>query len=453
MDPTKPPPVLDALQPQRVEYCIPLWLRDQQIAYATKRIKGRVEPVYGRRPEKIAVVCFGPSLNDTWQQVRDFPVVMTCSGSHKFLTDRGIMPHYHVEVDPRPHKVKLIGPPVVGCTYLIASTCHKDVLDHLEGMDIRLWHVFDSAEEGKRVLPYGEWAIFGGVNVGLRAMALAGFLGFYDIHIFGMDGCEGVSGKHAAEHPNQPRGYAEVEYPPGSGITYRTTPSMLEAARGTLHELNQLSPDADVTFHGEGLVQAMVRDYVRMTTPMTGQLGYRKAPLISESYRDLNRQLHESNPAYGVGGAKHVKTVLRLAEMPAIRARSILDYGCGKGELGKAMPIGICEYDPAIPGKDAPPRPADLVVCTDVLEHVEPEHLHAVLKDLTRVTLKVGFFTIHTGPAQKTLADGRNAHINQHPRSWWEQKLSKYFKLGQVLEVGPEVYVTVAPKKPKANVA
>jgi uncharacterized Rossmann fold enzyme len=437
---------LDVTQKQDVAYAIPLWLRDQQIAYANTRVKARLEPAYAERPEKIAVVCYGPSLNDTWEAIRDFPVVMTCSGSHKYLTDRGIFPNYHVEVDPRPHKVQLIGTPVIGCTYLIASTCHKAVFDHLEGMDVRLWHVFDSQEEGKRVLPYGEWAIFGGCNVGLRAMALAAFLGFRDVHVFGMDGCEGQSGKHAAEHPNQPKGSADVEYPPGSGVFYKTTPAMLEAARGTWHELNQM-PQVAATFHGEGLVQAMAKDYKPQVNPMSGMLGYRKMPVISEEYRSLNRQLHETNAAYGVGGAKHAKTVLSLVEQT--KARSVLDYGCGKGELGKALPFGICEYDPAIPGKEASPRPADLVICTDVLEHIEPDMLHAVLKDISRVMLKVGFLTIHTGAAQKVLADGRNAHLIQRPRSWWETKLAKYFNVGKVLESGPELYVVIGPKKEK----
>jgi hypothetical protein len=84
---------LDVTQKQDVAYAIPLWLRDQQIAYANTRVKARLEPAYAERPEKIAVVCYGPSLNDTWEAIRDFPVVMTCSGSHKYLTERGIFPN------------------------------------------------------------------------------------------------------------------------------------------------------------------------------------------------------------------------------------------------------------------------------------------------------------------------------------------------------------------------
>ena len=83
-------------------------------------------------------------------------------------------------------------------------------------------------------------------------------------------------------------------------------------------------------------------------------------------------------------------------------------------------------YDPAYPEYGAP-QPADLVTCIDVLEHVEPECLDAVLKELTRITVRLGFFTVHTGPAMKFLSDGRNAHLIQWPLNWWVDRLSQHF--------------------------
>src|SRR2546430_2383340 len=112
--------VLDVNADQDVRYCIPMWLRDEQMKQAIARVKGRIQPHYERRPEPIAVVGFGPSLNDTWEQIRKFPFVISCSGSHKFLVGRGIIPDYHVEVDPRAHKVELIGTPQQKTTYLIS---------------------------------------------------------------------------------------------------------------------------------------------------------------------------------------------------------------------------------------------------------------------------------------------------------------------------------------------
>src|SRR5437868_1359028 len=88
-----------------VQYCIPNWLRDEQIKINIAKVKGRIEAVYDLRDEPIALVNFGPSLNDTWEQIRDYKHVMTCSGAHKFCVDHGITPTYHIDVDPRPHKV------------------------------------------------------------------------------------------------------------------------------------------------------------------------------------------------------------------------------------------------------------------------------------------------------------------------------------------------------------
>ncbi len=437
--------LLKADQPQKVEYCIPLWLRDEQIKAAIKRVSGRIQPGEPQI-DPVAVVCFGPSLIDTWEKIKEFKYIISCSGSHKFLVERGIIPTWHIEVDPRAHKVALIGQPQKETEYLIASACHKAVFDHLEGYNVKLWHVFDSTESGARILPNGEWAITGGCGVGLRAMTIAAFLGFYDLQVFGMDGSEGRDGnKHAAEHPNEPSGHNLVEYPEGSGTFYKTTPSLLEAARTTFHELNQM-PKVRATFHGDGLVQAMAKDYKPKPVAdiLSNAVAFQKPELISEDFCELNAKLHRDNPTYGAGGAKHTATVLALAK--SINTTSVLDYGCGKGLLAASLPFPIWEYDPAIPGKDATPRAADLVVCTDVLEHIEPEKINYVIGDLRRCVIKGGYFVIHLGPAQKTYADGRNTHLIQESPKWWETRLAEHFKIGKTYTIGHELHVIVGPK-------
>lgn len=440
---------LDPNVPQETQYAVPLWLRDEQIRQAVARGLPRIEPHQALRDQPIAIVCYGPSLNDTWERIRDFKFVMSCSGAHRFLLERGIVPTWHVEVDPRAHKAALIGPPHPDVEYLIASTCHAAVFDHLQAHRVRLWHVFDSKADAERSLPRGEWALTGGCSVGLRTLTIARFLGFTDQHVFGMDGSEGATGKHAAEHPNQPQGHAICEY---EGVEYRTTAAMLEAARGTWHELNQM-PDVKATFYGEGLVQHMARKYVpRPVGEGKAIIGVIRPPLISAEYRQLNTRLHHDNVTYGAGGGKHAPIVLKLIE--SVKTHSVLDYGCGRGYLGKALAehgIPIWEYDPAIPGKDESPRAADLVVCTDVLEHVEPDKIVYVLDDLRRVTRKVGYFVIHTGPSSKLLADGRNAHVLQRDRAWWEGMLRKFFHVATIMERYPLLYIVVGPQKIKAK--
>lgn len=434
------PKKLDWKEKQGVHYCIPLWLRDLQIRTAIARIPGRLLPQYELHTEPCAVVCFGPSLNDTWEKIRDFKYIYTCSGAHKFLVDRGIIPTWHVEVDPRPHKVKLIGQPCRDTEYLIASACHPAVFDHLEGYNVKLWHVFDPTEE-RPVLPRGEWALTGGCGVGLRVLTIARFMGFRDMHIFGMDGSEGKTGKHAAEHPNQASGHSIVEY---NGVEYRTTPGFLEAARTTGYEIDQLR-DVTATFYGEGLVQAMMRDHVRKPAKGNVAIGVSKPELISPELLELNRRLHRDRMDYGVWGGRLAPIVTKLVE--SIGTKSVLDYGCGKGVLGRQLSFPIWEYDPAIPGKDESPAPADLVICTDVLEHVEPDKLPMVLDDLKRCIKQVGYFVINTAPANKCYADGRNTHLIIRDAKWWEATLKPYFAIGKVIRESPNsIHVVVGNK-------
>lgn len=433
--------MLDINEKLNVQYCIPLWLRDEQIKLSSARVRKRLLPEEQKKGP-VAIACYGPSLNDTWEMIGDFDTIISCSGAHKFLVDRGIIPTHHVEVDPREHKVILLGEPQKETKYLISSTCHPKYFDHLEGFDVALWHVFANTENDIRLLPRNEWALTGGSSVGLRAMTIARFLGFTDLHVFGMDGCEGASGKHAASHPSQPKGYQETEY---KGKVYKTTSGMLECAKQTFHELDQMA-DVKATFYGDGLVQELAKDY--KPKHIKGSiLGYSKPALISEEYRNLNAQLHVDNLAYGVGGAKHAKAVKKLCE--ALKTTSVLDYGCGKGYLGKELNFPIWEYDPAIPGKEESPRPADIVVCTDVLEHIEEDKILLVLDDIKRCTKKLAYFVIHTGPSGKHLPDGRNTHILQRELNWWTKTLSRFFQLGKPMVQEPLIHIVAVPKEKK----
>ena len=102
-------------------------------------------------------------------------------------------------------------------------------------------------------------------------------------------------------------------------------------------------------------------------------------------------------------------------------------------------------FDPAFP-EYGDPQPADLVCCIDVLEHIEPEFLDTVIAELARITVKLGFFTIATGPAAKTLADGRNAHLIQQPSSWWLPKLCAYFEIAQLSRDQHGLVIIVEPR-------
>lgn len=146
--------------------------------------------------------------------------------------------------------------------------------------------------------------------------------------------------------------------------------------------------------------------------------------LITPAYLETQRVLHASPRGYGGKGDKWAPAVRLL--VARYGATSVLDYGCGQGSLAAALRadpipgVRISEYDPAIPAKAHRPSFADLVVCTDVLEHIEPTCLRAVLGHLGELARKAIFLVIATRPSNKTLTDGRNAHLILETETWWE---------------------------------
>ena len=166
---------------------------------------------------------------------------------------------------------------------------------------------------------------------------------------------------------------------------------------------------------------------------------------ITEDYRALQAALHAQGN-YGLAALRYGPTVLELLRVGG--ARTLLDYGCGsKRSLlgGMQLPSGVRYegYDPAVPAYAARPSPAELVVCIDVLEHIEEACLDSVLDELATLCLAFGFFTIHTGPAGKVLADGRNAHLIQQGPHWWLPRLRQRFVLLAVQPVPNGFAVTV----------
>lgn len=174
--------------------------------------------------------------------------------------------------------------------------------------------------------------------------------------------------------------------------------------------------------------------------------------LISEDYRKQQESLHE-NPDYGVASIQYAPLVSEIVNKLGVT--HLLDYGAGKMRLFQNLhglvkhPMKLQAYDPGIEKLSAPPVPAEMVACIDVLEHIEPELLDNVLDDLVRVTEVVGFFTIHTGPAVKVLPDGRNAHLIQQPMEWWLPKIWERFDLHSVQVTGEHAFYVVVYAKPK----
>jgi hypothetical protein len=161
--------------------------------------------------------------------------------------------------------------------------------------------------------------------------------------------------------------------------------------------------------------------------------------LASRAYVDTQKYLHAQPQGYGGKGDKWADGVRELVDI--FGATSVLDYGCGQGTLMKKLrtlvpsSVRLSEYDPAVDGKQMLPSFADLVVSTDVLEHIEPERLETVLKHLDMLARKAIFVVVATRPSNKTLPDGRNAHLIVESGDWWA---AKFRSMGFAVAPGPK---------------
>lgn len=156
--------------------------------------------------------------------------------------------------------------------------------------------------------------------------------------------------------------------------------------------------------------------------------------MISEAYRKQNEELHRRADTFGVAGDRRAPIVAKLVERLA--ADSVLDYGCGKGGLRRALGPIVRNYDPAVPEYSALPDPADVVVCADVMEHVEDGCIDAVLAHIKGLSRKAAYFLVACRPSSQILPDGRNAHISLHDQDWWIDRIGQHFRLASVEKIG-----------------
>lgn len=172
---------------------------------------------------------------------------------------------------------------------------------------------------------------------------------------------------------------------------------------------------------------------------------------ITPAYARENARLHSVDPKFGAEGYLWAYLVAGIARVE--RCISVLDYGCGKGTLARALQgvdVIVSEYDPGVPGKDQPPSPADLVVCLDVMEHIEPDFVDDVIEDLERLATKNLFVVVSTKLSKRIMADGRDTHVSLHEDAWWSEAFLRHgFEIRRVWNTGLRLWVALmnAPER------
>lgn len=435
-------------------------------------------PVLKKAPEhdKIMVmVCGGPSaklfLEDIRKKRQDDRYRIFCSNkTHDWLIENEIIPHYQFMIDPKEGKWKDVRKPHKDVKYLIGLCSHPKVFDALKGYDVTMVASLSGAHiDGisdsmimSAFFDKNDYAILeGGSMAGLRAMNLAHVLGYLKVEFYGFDSCffdynenkEPIFYSYYKE-----RGENIIECKCEDGKVYESTPVFASQARQFIKWKHRLAW-IDFVIHGDSLTQ-----HIDMLD--TEEKKPKHDLLITEYMLKMNRKMFrkemkgkedEKHKEFGVSGHEYSGKIAVLAGQMVRKFNelTVLDYGCGQGTFGILFPpitgVTLIQYDPCVEKFEKRPDPADLVVCTDVLEHIEPGCLENVLNDLQKLTKKTIFLVICLSAASKKYPDGQNCHLSLLPFDVWFAKIKKRFnimefKLTKNMQ-GHDVFICVAQAK------
>lgn len=156
---------------------------------------------------------------------------------------------------------------------------------------------------------------------------------------------------------------------------------------------------------------------------------------LSDEYRQTLQDQHADKSWGGTAVkwagpdvAKIIGRTERKGKVGRYNIKTALDYGCGQETMkAEFTELEWTGYDPGVIGKDEKPNGKfDLVVCTDVMEHIEREYVETVLQEIADYTKVVTFLEVACTAAHGVFATGprkgQDVHITQRPPEWWIEK-------------------------------
>lgn len=193
----------------------------------------------------LGVAAGGPSLADTWEDIRGD--IAAVNGSLRFLLERDVKPWACGLLDPRPRLAEVIEAEP-GVIYFVSSTCAPEVFDKLKGCDVVLWH----PSPWPVTLPQPGLLISGGTTIGTRWLTLGYALGYRRFDLHGLDSSHRKGKTHA--------------YPDGFERTlievdgYTTEPNFAVQVQDFLEMMRLFQSDdmdpVSVRMNGDGLLQS-----------------------------------------------------------------------------------------------------------------------------------------------------------------------------------------------------
>lgn len=406
--------------------------------------------LYNKRT--MVFVAGGPSAGDFLDDIRakasDERYDVFCSNkTAQWLLDNGIVPRYQVVIDPKIEKVHDVAHRHPDITYLLSLQCDPAVFDTLAELKVEKFLAAGSQEDHEAAREAGAdnlVSIGGGTMMGTRAMTLAHVLGYRRLEYYGFDGSVRMTDSGVQHYSyDKPRPDAITEVICEDGRRFDST-LVFQRQVQELLTFRERMPWLDIVIYGDGLLahELALAKAKESTQSVQG--------VMTLAYKRQQQELHAAGN-YGVSGHRHAPRIyLAAAQILAPGGTCwVLDYGAGQGTLKDAIykkfallpGLRWAEYDPCIESKSREPDPADIVACTDVMEHVEEPYVEAVLRHIASLTRKLAYFAIDLVPASKMLPDGRNAHVTLKPAEWWEAQVRKHFIVVESSVQGAEVVI------------
>jgi len=394
---------------------------DEQI-YNNIRINSRNHSNWVRLEDAhdgVAILCgSGPSLSDYLNEIRNKQKkggkVFAMNGAAKFLNENGILPDYQVIIDARPETATLVGP---ANEYLFASQVAPETFSKMP--TARLWHL--QVENIDSLLPeYNQsYCLIGGAaSVGNTATCLAYAMGYRNLEIYGYDSSHKEGRGHAFHQSlNDGDPCCVVNF---AGKEYTCSLTMKLQAEKFMETSRALrSYGCKINVHGYGLLPDMYNA---------------KLENLSEAEK---YQLMWNYPEYRqvAPGEDCVEKFLEIVKPSG----NVIDFGCGTGRgalklHNSGLEVLLVDFtsnsrDPEsshLPFvqwdlSEAMPFRAKHGYCTDVMEHIPPEQVEVVIKNIMECVNDC-FFQISLVPDVMGELIDHPLHLSVHPCKWWVEK-------------------------------
>ena len=146
---------------------------------------------------------------------------------------------------------------------------------------------------------------------------------------------------------------------------------------------------------------------------------------VVKEYYELYLKYYKDGKVYGTSSEDLLDLI--APHVIKLNPENILDFGCGRSNLinhfwndGKRR---LFKYDPAIREyRNLMVTKYDLVICTDVLEHIPTDYLPKFFFNLKELSDKF-IISVSLVPARQKLSDGSNAHISLLKKKDWINRL------------------------------